>query len=194
MNKNALNYTINIDTEITKALKGAKDLKDGLSAAQEAGKASGTKENIASIEKALAQLRERASQPLNTLGDQAKLQKDAQTAISQLQKVGKTIQSLKDLDGDELLDLLPSELANKFSSAGQAVVTFADKIKAAKEKSEELVAAEKKLTTAKEELANANAQVTKAETNVSLKQKRVTEAQEAKKAIEDQIAAIKKFQ
>ena len=193
MSNKGFTYTLQIDAEINDLLAKTAQVKKSLQSAMEAGKATGADKIFGSVEKSLEKLQQRASQPITSLAEFEKMQKESVAVAAQLEKLGGVIQNLSNLSDKEKLELLPSDFQQRIANAQKAVINFANSFEAAQTESKELQKAQKDLITAQNELARANQKVVGAQDQVKANKEAAKQAREKVKAIKEQIDALQKY-
>lgn len=177
-------YTFELDAEISNLenkLKGAKSaLNDVL---KSSGAPAGLKKSLESLEDMLGRLRDKASTPLETVGDVGKVKKDITTVMQALNGLNRVIEDLHNISGDERFKLLPPDIVQKLTAAISGIKTFEDSLKAA---TTETAA----LAKAREDLANATTGLAQKEADLQAKQSKLKENTERRDQIKQEIEAI----
>ena len=93
MNK-GFTYTLKLDAEINSLMSKTAQVKKGLEAAMNAGKAPGAGQAFEKIETLLSRLQEKASQPITSIAMFESIKKDAGKVDYYLNKLGLTIEEL----------------------------------------------------------------------------------------------------
>ena len=150
MSNKGFTYTLKLDAEINDLLAKTAQVKKGLETAMAAGKAPGAEQAFSKLEQTLTRLQEKASQPITSLAEFNRIEKDVNSAVTQIDKLGTVIEDLGRLTSKEKMELLPPDLKNKIAQVNTSFVTFQKAIEQASKKSQELTTAESKLAKAQE--------------------------------------------
>ena len=177
-------YTLELDAEISSLenkLKGAKTALDGV--LKSSGAPAGLKKSLESLEDMLGRLRDKASTPIETIGDAGKVKKDITAVMQALNGLNRIIEDLHNVSGDERFKLLPPDIVQKLTAAASGIKTFEDSLK---EATTETAA----LAKAREDLANATTGLAQKEADLQAKQGKLKENTDRRDQIKQEIAAI----
>ena len=195
MSNRKLQYTLELDAELGDLLSKLNKAKESMKGLLENdATSSGLNKGIENIEKAIDRLKQKASVPVSGESTFASLRKDAAAIDNQLDKLVSSVNDFHKLSNSQKIELLPPELASKIRDAEGALDNFANAFTEANQKSQQYLNAQERLGKKEAELAKqreANAQ--KAQ-NIANRQADATNAQKEIKAIEQKIAALRKYQ
>ena len=113
MGNKKLNYSIEINAEISDILKQMDKVSSSLSGLSKNSHLSGLEKNFEAIQKALNKLQNTASQPINSISDFEKAKREARDVTEKISNLGSTIANLQRLSNSEKISLLsPAEIKN----------------------------------------------------------------------------------
>lgn len=145
MSKRELNYTVKIDGEIDDLEKKLKDISSEFDKLGKGKAPAGIATAITKIDKALTELRNKIATPLNSVGEFGALDTQSKRVTAEIKNIEREIENLYKLSQKEKISLLPDDEQKKLLDTIKATTNFKKVREQTKEKTDELIKAEKRL-------------------------------------------------
>ena len=193
MSQKGFTYTLNLQAETQDLMNRINATRKSMETILSSGKVPGIEKTFDSLEKSLTKLQEKASQPITTTHQFESLQKEANSVFTAFERLGNSIEALRSADFKGKMDLLPPDLKKKIEDIEKALTGFNKVQEQSKQKSEQLIQAEKNLKAAKEALLKAEEKQSTKKALVGIQEKAVEASKAEAKAILEKKNALEKF-
>lgn len=199
MSKKQIQYTINLDANLSNLENKMNSLKQTMAGLMVDGKNSALSKQFTQIEKAIDTLRQKTSQPITSQAMFGSMQKDLGAVSSSITKMINGIKEMKNSADGESLSLLPPDLVQQFNQALNAYAKLSNMINQEVKETAELKAAKKELlgienqlVTQKNKLDTSNQARNSALVNIEAINKQIEASEELIEQYDKEAKAAKK--